>query len=290
MLSERSRALLEHYHLASRALSQSSGEKLSRESGQSVEFHDFRPYQPGDELRYVDWQVYARSRRLYTRLYQAERNSRIYILVDNSPSMQLSQKSAYARSMAELLSYAAKHHSSAQIYLFDGRFSPVMRQRGEVVRLWKFLEEALAQESTKLPVEAIKDFALRAPTGGGLVLIISDLFDEVSLRGALLGLRARAFDASFLHLISQNDLNPEATQLQLEDSENGEKLLVSPEEVKAYQQAVRQFIKKSRSAILEAGFRHVLLEFAETSADKPNKEAEQSAFAALVKAGILVKG
>ena len=73
MLTARSRALLDRYSLASRALSAVSGERASREPGQGVEFHDFRPYQPGDELRYVDWRVYARTGRLYTRLHQAER-------------------------------------------------------------------------------------------------------------------------------------------------------------------------------------------------------------------------
>ena len=62
MISPRSRALLDRYALASRALSQETGERLASEAGQSVEFHDFRPYDAGDELRYVDWKVYRAHR------------------------------------------------------------------------------------------------------------------------------------------------------------------------------------------------------------------------------------
>ena len=114
MISPRSRALLERYTLASRTLSRSSGERLASEAGQSVEFHDFRPYGPGDELRYVDWKVYGRTGRLYTRLYQAERNIAVHILLDTSPSMTLGNKLPYARVVAQLLSYAAQG-SAAQI-------------------------------------------------------------------------------------------------------------------------------------------------------------------------------
>src|SRR5690554_7361461 len=107
MLTARSRALLDRYSLASRALSAVSGERSSREPGQSVEFHDFRPYQPGDELRYVDWRVYARTGRLYTRLYEAERAVKLHLVLDNSASMSIGLKAEYARTLVQLLSYVA---------------------------------------------------------------------------------------------------------------------------------------------------------------------------------------
>src|SRR5690606_18899675 len=99
MLSARSRAMLDRYGLASRALRHQSGERSSRAAGQSVEFHDFRPYQPGDELRYVDWRVYARTGRLYTRLYQADRAVRLHLLLDTSGSMSVGRKADFARTV-----------------------------------------------------------------------------------------------------------------------------------------------------------------------------------------------
>src|SRR5690606_30454896 len=97
VLSARSRALLDRYAPSSRALAAVSGERSSRDPGQGVEFLDFRPYQPGDELRYADWRAYARTGRLYTRLYQAERAVRLHLVVDDSASMSVGGKRAYAR-------------------------------------------------------------------------------------------------------------------------------------------------------------------------------------------------
>src|SRR5690606_40745106 len=71
--------------------------RSSRDPGQGVEFLDFRPYQPGDELRYADWRAYARTGRLYTRLYQAERAVRLHLVVDDSASMSVGGKRAYVR-------------------------------------------------------------------------------------------------------------------------------------------------------------------------------------------------
>ncbi len=80
-----------------------SGERLATEPGQSVEFHDFRPYQSGDELRYVDWRVYARTGRLYTRLHRAERAIHVHVVLDTSRSMQMGAKEDFARSLANLI-------------------------------------------------------------------------------------------------------------------------------------------------------------------------------------------
>ena len=286
MLSPRLRGALERYALASRALSRASGERVASEAGQSVEFHDFRPYQAGDELRYVDWRSYARSKRLYTRLYQAERTISLHLLLDTSPSMSLGVKAAYARQLAELLSYVAQRDSLSQVHLFDGRASPPLHGRARIAETWRFIAEAGA--SRELPVAALKRFALgtRFAAGAGLVLVISDLFDEASLQGALAALRSRGLDASFLHLMAERDLEPEVGQLELLDVESGERLFVSPEEVLAYRRSVRAFVERSRRAVLGAGFRYSLLRAGDAEDDET---LGTQALAALVRAGILVK-
>ncbi len=288
MISERSRALLDRYALASRALSRQSGERMATEAGQSVEFHDFRSYQPGDELRYVDWRVYARSGRLYTRLFQAERNIAVYIVLDTSPSMSLGNKADYARTLAQLLTYTAHRDAVSQVHLFDGSSSRPARGRAHVPMAWSFIDGAPtlkgAQDS---PSEAIKNFALSAGrrAGPGLALIISDLFDEGSLQTALAALRYRGFDGSFLQVMGQADLEPEESQLEIIDAETLGRLAVGPDEVRAYREAVQRFIAKTRAGIMQAGFRHTLLKV--SAQDKPTIERE--AFAALLRAGILVK-
>ena len=291
MISSRSRALLDRYALASRALSQETGERLASEAGQSVEFHDFRPYDAGDELRYVDWKVYARTGRLYTRLYQAERTIAVYVVLDTSPSMALGHKARYARLLAGLLSYVAQRDARSQVHLFDGQHSPPGVGRAGIAPVWAFIDEAPAlKEGSLNPTTALKNFALRSRfgAGAGLALVISDLFDEAPLGPALAALKARGLDASFLQVVSEADLHPEEGQLELVDAESGERLAVGPDEVRAYREAVQGFVARTRGTVLQAGFRHVLLRVPAGS-ELEDVALERAAFAELVRAGVLQK-
>lgn len=288
MIAPRSRALLDRYALASTALVRTSGERLATEPGQSVEFHDFRPYQSGDELRYVDWRVYARTGRLYTRLHRAERAIHVHVLLDTSPSMSLGGKARFGRALASLLSYVGQRDARCQVHLLDGASSPPARGRAAVGSAWRFIDEAQPLEGAgHPPVAALTNFALGLPPrdGKALVLVVSDLLDEASLRPALAAFRARKLDASFLHVMSEDDLRPEEGQLEIVDVESGDTLRVSPDEVQAYRRAVRHFVDRTRSTILQAGFRHTLLE----AASAPGAPAERDALEALVREGILVR-
>lgn len=286
MISPRTRAVLDRYTLASRALSRTSGERLASEAGQSVEFYDFRQYQKGDELRYADWKVYARTGRLYTRLFQAERAIALYIILDTSASMSLGNKAAYARVLAQLLSYVAQRDSVSQIFLLDGQHNAPVQGRARIGETWGFIEEAVKLEKLQI-VQGLKDIAIKSkfPAGAGLALVISDLFDESSLQPALIALKTRGLDASFLQIMAESDLEPEEAQLEVTDLETGEKLLVTPDEVRAYKKSVQHFIDRTRKSILRAGFRYVLLRATEEN----DERLERTAFAALLKAGVLIK-
>ncbi len=283
MISARTQKLLDRYALASTVLSQGSGEKVAREAGQSVEFYDFRPYQPGDELRYVDWKVYARTGRLYTRLYQAERSFSLYIVLDNSPSMALGGKMPFAKQLAQLLSFVSQRDSLSQVFLLDGQHNTPQQGSAKIRETWSFIENA-KNTSIQSTVSSLKQFALKNKfsSGTGLALIISDLFDEASLQPVLVSLRTRGLDASFLQVMSQEDLEPEEAQLELLDVETNEKMLVTPDEVRAYKKAVQGFIERTRRAILSVGFRHSLLV-------NSSQDLEKQALSSLLKAGILIK-
>ncbi|MEX2534974.1 MAG: DUF58 domain-containing protein [Trueperaceae bacterium] len=287
LISARSRNLLDRYSLAARFLSRESGERTAKEAGQSVEFHDFRSYQPGDELRYVDWNAYARTGRLYTRLHQAERTIRLHLLLDVSRSMRVGGKGAYAERLAQLLAYVGQRDARSQVHLSDGKHGRPVRGLRNIGESWDLIESASALKEGPLPTVAIRDFALNGPSepGAALVLVLSDLLEEGPLRPALTALRARGLDASFLQVMAAEDLEPEAGRLELIDSESGEKLEVTVSEARAYRRAVRDFVARRRSEILEAGFRHVLLRVPEASGE----ELEREAFAALLRAGILEK-
>lgn len=260
MFDNRAKSLLNQYHLASKTFSQLTGERLLATAGQSNEFYDFRPYQAGDELRHVDWKAYGRTGRLYTRIYQAERNIRVHILLDTSASMQLGGKLEQAKTLAKILSYTAKHSTGTQVHLFDGSSSPNIKKAANIYQAWDFIDKASI--TTAVPTKAIKNFALN--NNRGLVLIISDLLDKNPLQETLVTLKRSGFDASFLQIMSQADLEPQAGHFEIVDIESQEKLLIGPREINAYKQAVQDFLSEIRQSVLHTGFRQVLFKVAET--------------------------
>lgn len=288
MIGERTRALLDRYALATRTLSNEAGERMAREAGQSVEFHDFRQYQPGDELRYVDWRAYARTGRLYTRLHQAERTLRLHLVLDTSRSMQLFGKARFMSQLGRQLLYLAQRESVAQVHSFSGSHSrPALGVRA-VAQNWSFIETLTAgNQEGPLPVQGIRNFATQTAvrSGRALVLVLSDLLDPAPLRPALTALRARGFDVSFLQLLATQDLEPLEEMLELEDVESAEKLQVGPAEVRAYRQAAMQYVSQTRSAILRAGFRHLLLRVP----PEEGQDLEKDVFRALLQSGIIIR-
>jgi uncharacterized protein (DUF58 family) len=286
----RTRALLDRYALSSRVLSHDAGDRMAREAGQSVEFHDFRQYQPGDELRHVDWRAYARTGRLYTKLHQAERTIRLHLLLDTSGSMQLFGKLEFMKRLGQLLIYVAQRDSRSQVHSFSGRHSrPALGVRA-IADAWDFIASLSGTGNGAaglLPVEAIRNFALQVPPGQGasLLLIISDLLDPAPLRPALAALRARGFDATFLQVMAPEDLEPDEALLELQDSETDLKLQAGPAEVRAYRSAVRAFNERTRAAILQAGYRHQPF----TVPPASGADLEQQALASLLRSGIIHK-
>lgn len=290
MLTARSRALLDRYSLASRALAAVSGERVSREPGQGVEFHDFRPYQPGDELRYADWRVYARTGRLYTRLYQAERAVRLHLVLDDSASMAVGGKRAYARVLAQLISYVAQRDAPTQVHRVSGGSSRPLQGRIAMSATWSFIDESIGARGSG-PVSGLKTFALSLPPqrGSGLALVISDLFEDAPLRPGLSALKARGLDAAFLQVVAAEDLDPPRGELEVVDVETEERRPAGPDEVEAYRREVRRFLERTRETVLRAGFRHLLLVAPPAGAAGDHAALEKEAFADLLRAGVLVR-
>src|SRR6476619_60736 len=102
-------AQLERMELVSRKIfrGRMKGERRSKRKGQSVEFADFRQYVPGDDLRFIDWNVFARLERLYLKLFLEEEDLHFYALIDTSTSMEFGDptKLQYARQLAEALGF-----------------------------------------------------------------------------------------------------------------------------------------------------------------------------------------
>lgn len=283
LLGPQTRALLSRYTLAPRVLNAFSGERLAREAGGSLEFFDVRPYGAGDELRYVDWKAYARTGKLVTRLFQAERTSALHVLIDTSPSMAVGGKLAVAQRLAAMLTYTSLGMRT-QVYRFGGEASLRGGGRAQLPELWRFIGEA-PEPSVTAPVDALGAFAAAAPYAAGMVVVLSDLFGQASLEPALVALRTRRLDVCFVQLMSVVDLEPASGRLELRDSETGETLEVGPDEVQLYTEAVRAFLVRTRASVLQAGFRYGLLRV-----DEGGPEGQEAEFIAdLYKARILVR-
>lgn len=293
MISAAGRRALDRYALAAREMSASSGDRSARETGSSVEFHDFRSYQPGDELRAVDWRVYARTRRLVTRLYRAERTIDVHVVLDVSGSMGLAGKLAYARTIAELVTYVGQRDALTRVHTTAGAASPAAQGRTGLARAWGLLEEAESEREVPGPVAGVRAFALSLPRvrGAALAVVVSDLLDPEPLRPALVALRARGLDAAFLQVVSEDDLYPPEGRFELIDAESDERRTVGPEEVRAYREAVQAFLRRTRAALSQAGLTHVLLRVPPGPPTAPGAvdfDSERAALAALRRARVLV--
>ncbi len=206
------------------------GERRSSRRGSSVEFADYRDYTPGDDLRRLDWNIYARLERPFIKLLEEEEDLAVHILLDGSKSMDwpLEADSAlhkfrYALRMAAGLGSVALAAGDLLSvgFLQDGRvtaeFGPT---RGQIAlpRLFRFLENLQAGGETRLDA-ALKAYSL-TPRRAGLLILISDLLDGAQ-ENILRHLR-RQHEAVLLHILSPDELDPPlAGDLQLVDVETG---------------------------------------------------------------------
>lgn len=253
----------EKLRIAARITGREYGERRAHGTGESIEFHDFREYQPGDEPRAIDWRTYARTRRLYTRLYRSERTVHAHVVIDTSASMELGGKANQARDIAELLARVALHEMSVQFHTFSGAASPVANRLAEFPALaTAFSAEAeRPPEGALAPSVALLAFArkLAARRGRALVIIISDFFDAQALKPAFMEMRLAGAEIIALQLLSETEWTPHLTHAELVDVETNERLRVTDAEVQAYEHEVRHFVQQRRREVQAAGGRHVLL-------------------------------
>lgn len=215
LLSPSLLAQLERMELVSRKIfrGRMKGERKSRRKGQSVEFADFRNYVAGDDLRFIDWNMYARLDKLFLKLFLEEEDLHFYTLIDVSPSMNFGSptKLQYAKQLAGALGYIGLCRADrVKIEPLDGAknsTAPVLRGRKSLWRLIEHLEN-LESQSTVSMTEAVKAFCLRN-TGKGILVLITDLMDKSGYEEALKYLVARDLDIYLIHVLSQEEIDPD---------------------------------------------------------------------------------
>src|SRR5437763_3177082 len=220
-------ARLEQLELVSRKIfaGRMKGERLSKRKGQSVEFADYRNYVVGDDLRFLDWNLFARLDKLFIRLYQEEEDLHFYVLVDNSLSMDFGSptKLRYAKQLAAALGFVGLVNlDRVAIEAFNDRLvqsSPPLRGRRSVWRLMDFLNKIEPAGPSDL-TRALRSFSMKC-SGKGIVLLLSDFMDKKGYEDALRYLIARQMDVYVVQILSQEEVDPEVVgDLKLVDVED----------------------------------------------------------------------
>lgn len=240
--------------------------------GFSVEFAEHRAYQPGDDLRYVDWRMYARSDRHYVKQFEEETNLRAYLLVDASASMAWSSspgalppKLWYAKQLSACLALLLLRQGDAVGLIgFDEKIRAHMGPRGGC-RHWHDLLRALEPLEATGRTEAanaLRDIAGRLPRRGLVVLCSDLLVDPESTRLALQFLRHRGHEVLVFHILDPGELElPGDRDARFVDPETGEELPVSVAHLRnEYREAVERAIEEWRRALVPLGIDYTLLE------------------------------
>ncbi len=228
------------------------GMHRSSHRGFSAEFSDLRAYQPGDDLRHIDWRMFGRSDRYYVKQYEEETNLQAYILIDISKSMGWSSKPEtlptklwYAKHLAACLSrILIKQGDSVGLAAFhdeiSSRLAPRRGQSGWLETI-RFLTPLEAQGRTSAH-SALQDVAVRIRRSG-LVVLISDLLVELdTTRAALRFLRHQGHEVVVFHLIDPGERDlPAVGDALLYDPETKQELNVNIADVRsAYRDAVNK--------------------------------------------------
>ncbi|MFN8411364.1 MAG: DUF58 domain-containing protein [Anaerolineales bacterium] len=211
------------------------GERRSSHRGSSVEFADYRDYTPGDDLRRLDWNIYARLERPFIKLFEEEEDLAVTILLDGSLSMNWGEeeehKFNYARKLAAGLGAIAL--SSGDVltigFLQSGQVSDDFgpsRGTAALPRLFRFLEGLEPNGKTDLN-KSIQQFTI-TPRRPGLVILISDLLSDSGFESGLRNFLGRGSEVVLIHTLSPDELEPPiAGDLQLVDVETGQEQDVS---------------------------------------------------------------
>ena len=245
------------------------GMHRSPDFGFSQEFAEYSAYTPGDDLRHVDWNVYARTERMYLKRYRGETNSPLTILLDASNSMQFGSHSVnkmdYSRFLAASLFYLALHgqRDAAGLITFDDEIRNYIRpstRQGQLHRLLAGLEQAEARARTDFskPAKYFQEFLKRR----GIVIIVSDFWESPeSIVRTIEPLRLNGNEVVLFHVLDPEDVRPSLNGPSiLVDMETQQQLETTPDFTrKEYRERVDAHLTDLRDRTRAAGMGYYLL-------------------------------
>ena len=243
---------LEYLSLVSRRVFRGKllAQRRTKQLGGGIEFADHREYSAGDDLRYVDWNVFARYNELLLKRFQEEEDLHVYILLDVSRSMNTGTPSKfdYGRRVAAALAYIAlAEMDRVSIYAYSEHVHQVMpltRGKDRILTVLRFLDDLEpggASTSLAAAAKALVHRSLRT----GLVIVISDLFDQQGFRTGVDMLRYRNYEPHIVQLHTQQEASPAVLgDVELEELETGvrRKITITERKLKQYRQLFTQFL------------------------------------------------
>ena len=247
-----------------------SGLHRSPHRGSSVEFAQHRDYVPGDEIRHIDWKVYARSDRFHIKQFEEETNLRATLALDASTSMEyrgersaLSKKEYAAICAAALASLFLRQRDPVGLAIFDEgvrQFLPVSSTPAHLRTLMQSMEKAESKPKTGLG-NTLHDLAERMKRRS-MALIFSDFLDDPNdiLRG-LQHFHHKRHDMVLFHVLDRDEIEfPFKDAARFEGMEGEDAVLLEPNALrKQYQQALQEFTERLKKGCLELNYDYVLL-------------------------------
>ncbi len=245
------------------------GEHAASRKGFSLEFSDYRRYQRGDDLRYVDWNIYRRLDRLLLKVFTAEEEMNIYLLVDTSRSMgfpaasnaaakESPAKIDYAKRVAAALGYIGlKNLDRVGGAAFTSNLHGLLklgRGRAQILRLFSFLNRLSCAGPTNVRA-AIHKFTTLFPQRG-LVVVVSDLFDPDGWQAAIEELARKKYQVLVIHVLDEEELHPAFLgDVALVDAEGSRerRLFVDAELARRFQQELQGYFREIESVCASHG-------------------------------------
>lgn len=236
--------------------------------GFSQEFAEYRAYQEGDDPRFIDWNVYARTERTYIKRFLGDTNSHLMILLDSSASMGFGgppvSKLRYGQFLAASLAYlASRQHDAVGCMIFDEEirdFRPPSSRTGKLHGVMHSIDAATPGTGTRYsrPFEKFREQISRR----GLVAVISDFYcDAENLLAGVRPLAWQGQDVVLFHVLDEQELAPDfQSNVLLEDVETGEAVEVAPAFMaEEYPKRIREHVKRISTAAAGTGADHVLV-------------------------------
>lgn len=242
------------------------GRRRSPLAGSSMEFADYRRYSPGDDFRRIDWRAYARLERLFLRVFEAEENIPVTILIDCSDSMYhgTPAKSELAISLTAALAYVAlKSEDSVTVGALTDRLVSCRRAGSGKHAIWtvgEFLERLPRAGATDLN-RALYDLG-RVINGPGLTIIISDFLAPGGYQTGIRAVRQLRQEVALLQILSPDEIDPQFQgDWQLRDSEGNQKVEVSISAsiLQAYRDRLSRFTEELASFAHDHGATYTLI-------------------------------